>query len=188
MRRPCIISILIVPYDFFQHIPADFSRRRSRYWPDCPPRYRKYITSFQLRLGPGFTNPPKGWVVNDALGLQDASNVRSLNVFVEVDTSDPIFKGFRRDDDGFYERFSRDLLDNVLMCVPSIIEIQFDAYPSVRRNGAMMRGLLEIAKKHKRYISWGPERGWNENEESSWVDNTLADLAIKMLSELTVIS
>jgi hypothetical protein len=100
-------------------------------------------------------------VVNDTLGLQDATSVRLLAVFVEVDTSDPVFKGFRREEDGFYERFSRDLLVKVLMSVPSIIEVQFDAYPSFRRDGDMMRGLLGVANKYKTLVSCGPERGWN---------------------------
>lgn len=153
-----------------------------------PPRYRALVTSFQLRLGPGFTNPPRGWVVNDTLGLRNATSVRFLTVFVEVDTTDPIFKGFRREEDGFYERFSRELLDKILVSVPSIIEVQFDAYPSVRQNGDMMRGLLEITNKHKKVISWGPERGWNERPEANWAGDTLTGPPIKMLSELTVIS
>jgi hypothetical protein len=128
--------------------------------------------------------------VNDALGLQDATSVRLLTVFVEVDTSNPIFKGFRRDEDGFYELFSQKLLDDVLISVPSINEVQFDAYPSVGRDGDMMRGLLEIANKHKKVISWGPERGWNEQNELHWLNETTAeDLSIKMTSlGITVMS
>jgi hypothetical protein len=122
------------------------------------------------------------------LGLQDATSVRLLAVFVEVDTSDPIFKGFRRDEDGFYEIFSRNLLDDVLTSVPSIGEVQFDAYPSVRQNGAMMKGLLDIVNKHGKHISWGPERDWNRKLEVNWVDGALTDLPIKRLSELAVVS
>jgi hypothetical protein len=147
--------------------PGRFFKTKKPLMTRLPPRHRESITSLQLRFGPGFTNPPRGWVVNDALGLQDATSVRLLAVFVEVDTSDPIFKGFRREEDGFYERFSRDLLDKVLMSVPSIIEVQFDAYPSVRRDGDMMRGLLGVANKYKRLVSWGPERGWNEQQLTS---------------------
>jgi hypothetical protein len=144
--------------------PGRFFKTKKPLLARLPSRHRASITSIQLRLGPGFTNPPRGWVVNDALGLQDTVSVRLLAVFVEVDTSDPIFKGFRRDEDGFYENFSRDLLNQVLISVPSILEVQFDAYPSVRREGDMMRGLLAVANKHKKLISWGPERGWDEQQ------------------------
>jgi len=155
-----------------------------------PHRHRRSITSLQLRLGPGFTNPPRGWVVNDALGLQDATSVRLLAVFVEVDTSDAIFNGFRGEEDGFYEKFSRDLLAKVLVSVPSITEVQFDAYPSVRRDGDMMKGLLGVANKYKKLVSWGPERGWNEQQEASWADQIIAeDLSVKISSlNITVIS
>lgn len=155
--------------------PGRFFKTRKPLLARLPPRYRDYITSFQLRLGPGFTNPPRGWVVNEALGLRDATSVRLLTVFVEVDTSNPIFEGFRRNEDGFYEMFSRNLLDGVLTSVPSIIEVQFDAYLSVQKDGNMMRGLLEIANKHRKFISWGLERGWNEQQEASWADDVLTD-------------
>jgi hypothetical protein len=29
----------------------------------------------------------------------------------------------------------------------------------------MMRGLLEVTKANKRNISWGPERGWTDNDD-----------------------
>ncbi len=155
-----------------------------------PHRHRASITSLQLRLGPGFTNPPRGWVVNDALGLKDATSVRLLAVFVEIDTSDPIFKGFRRDEDGFYERFSRDLLDKVLKAVPSVLEVQFDAYPSVRGDGDMMRGLLAVVNKNKRLVSWGPERGWSMHQELDWHEMAEAEvLSVKTSSlQITVMS
>jgi hypothetical protein len=156
-----------------------------------PPRYRESITSFQLRLGPGFNNPPQGWVVNDALGLRDATDARVLHVYVEVDTSDPIFKGFRRAEDGFYENFSRNLQNQVLSSLPSIVEVQFDGYRSVQKNGNMMRGLIENATKHKKLISWGPERRWGEEDEGKWADdilmkeNTTVPIAC---AEITVVS
>jgi hypothetical protein len=117
------------------------------------PRFRACITSFELRLGPGWHNPPRGWVVNDALGLKDAIHVRVLKVMVLVDTSDPIYDGFRRAD-GFFEGFCKNLMDNIIQSVPSIVEIQFDTYSPIKRDGPMISGLLEIANKHKKLVSW----------------------------------
>lgn len=102
--------------------------------------------------------------MNDTLGLKDAVNVRILKCFVEVDPSDKVFAGFRSNIN--YPNFSRKLLENVLAEVPSITEIQFDAWPSVKKDGEMMRGLVEVALQQKKMVSWGPERGWNNDEDA----------------------
>ena len=152
--------------------PGRFFKTKRPLLVRLPARYRACLTSLQLRLGPGFSNPPRGWVVNDALGLKDATSVRVLKVFVEVDTSNPIFNGFRNAIDGFYEKFSSKLLDQILISIPSIFEVQFDAYPSVGREGEMMTSLIDVVRRHKKLISWGPERGWNEENNDSWEENS----------------
>jgi hypothetical protein len=130
------------------------------------------MTSLQLRLGPGWNNPPRGWVINDALGLADCTNVRALKVYVECDPSDGTFKGFRKCD-GFYERFSAELLEGVLKEVPSIKVVEFDAYPAVKRTGDMMSGLGEVVAKHDKVVAWGPERGWDQESDKVWLDAVL---------------
>ncbi|KAH6603111.1 hypothetical protein Trco_008535 [Trichoderma cornu-damae] len=129
------------------------------------PRQRECITSLELRLGPGWNAPPKGWAVNDALGLRDCVNVHKLKVLVECDPSDGIFKGFRRSE-GFYEGFSRTLLGNVLGAMPAVGVVEFDAWSSVKKSGAMMTGLLKaVAEYDGMLIRWGPERGWTDEDE-----------------------
>ncbi|KAF2265536.1 hypothetical protein CC78DRAFT_532417 [Lojkania enalia] len=60
------------------------------------PRYRNMMTKLELRLGPGWNKPPKGWVADGRLGLIHAEKVRSLKVFVECDpASHEVFEGFR---------------------------------------------------------------------------------------------
>lgn len=112
--------------------------------------------------------------MNPALGLQDCGNVKVLKVFVECDPSDGIFKGFRHSD-GFYEKFSQNLLSEVLVEVPSIKVVEFDAWSSVKREGDMIRGLLQMLGKFKnKIIAWGPERGWDADEDGKdWLDVTL---------------
>lgn len=151
-----------------------YSTRTFRLFPTSPGRYfktkkpllarlsarqRRCLTKIEMRLGPGWSAPPAGWVVNAALGLKDCIHVDTLTVFVEVDTSDNIFNNFRRAD-GFYEEFSCKLLANTLADLPSAHIIEFDAYESVQKRGAMMRSLFNIATKSDRAITWGPERGW----------------------------
>ncbi|TAQ86897.1 hypothetical protein B7494_g4781 [Chlorociboria aeruginascens] len=121
-----------------------------------PAHYRSSITSLDLRLGPGWKGPPAGWVVNEALGLQDCTSVRVLNVFVEVDPSNPSLKGFALE--GFYERFSRRLLDQILKAIPSIQVVEFDAWESVEKSGDMITGLVGVASNYDKIVAWGPER------------------------------
>lgn len=116
-------------------------------------------------------------MVNPALGLVDCQNVRVLKIFVECDPSDGIFKGFRHSD-GFYEKFSQDLLRAVLLGVASIKVVEIDAWSSVKREGDMIRGLLQVVRQFKdKAIAWGPERGWDADEDGKdWLDVTLLNM------------
>lgn len=153
--------------------PGRFFKTKKPLLARLSPRYRASLSALDLRLGPGWNAPPRGWVVNDALGLKDCVNVRVLHVFVEVDPSHSIFKGFRKADN-FYENFSKSLLTDILDEVPSVVETQFDAWSQVRRDGNMLSGLLQIAAIRKKLISWGPERDWTEEELNTWDDFLLA--------------
>lgn len=127
-----------------------------------PSYYRNVITSLELRLGPGWSDPPKPWYVSDRLGLEDCVAVRTLRVFVEVDPSSPIFKGFRLNED-FFTIFSGSLLRQVMERLPVLDTVEFDAYPSVDRHGALMTRLLEETRKARKLIAWGPEREWGDS-------------------------
>jgi hypothetical protein len=144
--------------------PGRFFKTKKPLLARLSPRCRNSLSTLELRLGPGFANPPKGWVVNDALGLKDCKNVRILKVVVQVDTSNPMFNGFRAKghDEEFYEKFSKGLLEQVLKAVSSVTEVQFDAWPSVLQDGPMMTRLLGVAREEGKTITWGPECGWRD--------------------------
>jgi hypothetical protein len=149
--------------------PGRFFKTKKPLLARLTPRQRSCLTSLELRLGPGWNKPPRGWIVNQALGLADCTSVRSLTVFVECDPSDGVFNGFRRAD-GFYEGFSRNLLDDVLTGLQShnnLERIIFDAWSSVKKSGAMMTGLLDAVHTRTQRITWGPERGWTDRDEES---------------------
>lgn len=155
------------------------------------PRCRISISSLELRLGPGFASPPKNWAVTESLGLKDATNVRILKVMVQVDTSDPMFNGYRARGlgDSFYEDFSKALLENILEAVPSINEVQLDAWPSIQKDGPMISGLMGVVKQHRKVISWGPERGWSKEKGKDVIDLGIAKPpVIRVLPEVAVIS
>jgi len=145
-----------------------------------PAHYRSSIVTLQLRLGPGWNNPPRGWIVNDALGLKDCTSARVLKIFVECDPSDGIFKGFRISD-GFYEQFSCQLLEGILKEVTSIRMVEFDAWSSVKRSGGMIRNLEEVVEIHDKILSWGPERGWDQDEATNLLDAVLMNTARNLL-------
>ena len=142
-----------------------------------PAQYRAHITKLELRLGPGWTKPPKGWVADDRIGLADAAKARLLKVFVECDpASDMIFEGFRIGQD-FYTEFCVDLVRSILAQVSSLREVEFDAYPSVQKTSPLLQGLQNEAKAEQKRITWGPERGWDKIVEVN-LANVLQGLSL----------
>ncbi|CAI6334656.1 unnamed protein product [Periconia digitata] len=148
-----------------------------------PASYKAHINKLELRLGPGWTKPPKGWVIDEREGnrrrlrLADIQNVRLLKVFVECDpASSEVFNGFRHEKGkGFYTQFCVDLVAGLFEHLPSLERVEFDAYPSVPKNSPLLSGLLEEVKAGKKSISWGPERGWEK-----LVDVDLAGVMMQM--------
>jgi hypothetical protein len=126
-----------------------------------PTRYRAAITKVELRLGPSWTKPPRGWVVNGRLGLGDATRLRLLKVFVEFDpASHVVFEGFRISD-SFYTEFSVGVVRSVFALVPSITTVEFDAWESVLVESPLLQGLVGEVKVCGKRVAWGPvARGW----------------------------
>lgn len=161
-------------FRLFPTYPGKYFKSKRPLLARLKPRQRECLTTLELRLGPGWNAPPKGWAVNDALGLKDCINVHKLKVLVECDPSDGIFKGFRRSE-GFYESFSRALLTNVLEALPAVSTVEFDAWSSVKKTGNMMSGLIKVAAETNGVaIRWGPERGWTDADEDEDTAATVA--------------
>ncbi|KAL8677091.1 MAG: hypothetical protein Q9186_006450 [Xanthomendoza sp. 1 TL-2023] len=124
-----------------------------------PHHYLNVLRRLEIRLGLGWTDPPKPWVVNDRLGLGHCEAVTTLKVFVDVDPSSPIFDGFRLDRE-FYTDFCGRLLAQVMVRLPALQVVEYDAYPSVYRDGALMTRLLGETRKSGKKIAWGRQREW----------------------------
>lgn len=124
------------------------------------PHQRQCITSLELRLGISWNAPPKGWVVNPALGLNDCADVHTLKVYIDFDPSDNAWKDFRAD--GFYESFCSNLMTDVINALPSVSVVEFDAWSCIKKSGAMMQTLITVAQDCGVAIEWGPERGWTD--------------------------
>ncbi|KAI1177281.1 hypothetical protein F4777DRAFT_542449 [Nemania sp. FL0916] len=152
------------PVRIFPAVPGRFFKTKKPLLARMKPGQRACINSLELRLGPGWSKPPRGWEVNPALGLSQCVNVTKLTVFVECDPGNDIFKGFRQPG-GFYEAFSKKLLMGVLEEMPWVQRVEFDAWPSVKKSGALVSGLIDLVTLRSLRISWGPERGWTDAEE-----------------------
>lgn len=150
----------------FRIFPIDgrYGRAKKGLLARMKPQSRANMTSLELRVGPGWGKPYRSWVVDPLVGLADCVNVRRLCVYIEIDPSDNIFNGWRKNN-GFYETFCQNLLDDVLKGLPNADRVQFDAHDSVKKAGDMTQGLLEIAITNNRTICWGPKRGWTDEEE-----------------------
>ena len=139
-----------------------------------PLQYQKSLVSLELRLGPGWTCPPRSWRVNDELGLQNMIAVRVLKVFVEVDPSHDIFRGFRVGKD-FYTQFSTLLLEKTIERLPALERVELDGWPSVMREGLLMSRLLDVAKASgKTVLKLGYHKMSERSQNLSTLDRQVA--------------
>lgn len=146
----------------------DFSRRPTlRAIPRC---YRPLVSTVELILGNSWTAPPKSWSVDKSLGLQDMTLTRTLKLFIECDPSQPIFEGFRISKE-YYTEFSGRLVKEILQYLPNLEWVEFDAYPSVQKNGSLMSRLLHEARSANKKVKWGPTRGWTDLNDIGFVDD-----------------
>ncbi|RMY76247.1 hypothetical protein D0863_02086 [Hortaea werneckii] len=137
-----------------------------------PPPYRAAINTIELRLGPGWTKPPRcqdTW--REELGLQDCSNLRKVKIMVEIDTSDSIFLGFRGQNatEDTYKFFCLELLRGLLVRVPSLETVEIDAYPGVKKDSPLVLALRRLVQSERSSIrlTWGPLRGWEKEGDEA---------------------
>ncbi|EJT75014.1 hypothetical protein GGTG_08852 [Gaeumannomyces tritici R3-111a-1] len=170
---------------FPTHYGGRFFKTKKPLLARMAPRQRACITTLELRVGPGWSKPPRGWVVNPALGLRDCVAVRRLKVFVEFDPGHPVFSEWRHSD-GFYEGFCRSLLDGVLNDTPALDVVEFDSFPSIKLSGDMMQGLLSTALAHGKQIAFGPARGWKSIHDDA--DEPYVDVAESELQSIAAVA
>ncbi|KAA8647336.1 uncharacterized protein ATNIH1004_006028 [Aspergillus tanneri] len=127
-------------------------------------RYLPSIATIELILGSSWTAPPRSWTVNRSLGLEEMVRVRTLKVFVECDPSLPVFEGFRVSE-SYYTDFAGELIQKILKRLPNLVHVEFDGYPSVRKNGPLMKRLVHETRSASKTIVWGPQRGWSDYDE-----------------------
>ncbi|KAI7159956.1 hypothetical protein KC349_g3815 [Hortaea werneckii] len=137
-----------------------------------PPPYRAAVNTIELRLGPGWTKPPRcqdTW--REELGLQDCTNLRRVKIMVEIDTSDSIFLGFRGQNanEDTYKFFCLELLRGLLVRVPGLETVEIDAYPGVKKDSPLVMALRRLVQSERNSIrlTWGPLRGWEKDGDEA---------------------
>ena len=125
------------------------------------PRYRAAIHSLELRLGPGWSKPPRTWTASERLRLRECTSVQNMIVFVECDPSHQIFRGFRVSKE-FFTEFSADLLGALIDRLPALDRITFDRYPAVKREGELMTRLQHVVEEKGKRIFWARGK-WDVN-------------------------
>lgn len=148
-----------------------------------PTRYRSAVTTVELRLGPGWSNPPRCQNTGPWLGLADCTSLRRLKIFVECDPSDSIFAGFRGKGatEDTYKLFCMGLLRGIMEQVPSLESVEIDAYPSVKREAPLVMSLRRTIEEGGKKMVWGPLRGWEkEGDEPGLIglEKALAGMGI----------
>ncbi|KAK5165908.1 uncharacterized protein LTR77_008832 [Saxophila tyrrhenica] len=129
-----------------------------------PPHYRAAVTTLELRLGPGWSNPPRCQNTRPSLGLADCTSLRTLKIFVECDPSDSIFTGFRGKNatEETYKWFCVDLLRGIIEQARSLATVEIDAYPAVKKEAPLVMALRRNIEENGKRLVWGPLRGWEK--------------------------
>jgi len=132
------------------------------------PRYRNVVNVVEMRLGPGWTDPPKCQDTRrPALGLEDCTNLRLLKVLVQLDPSADVFMGFRGKGatEETYKWFCVDLLAGLFERVPSLETVEIDAWPGVKKDSPLVMALQRKVLESKLHLVWGPLRGWEKDAD-----------------------
>ena len=134
--------------------PKAVSRRAKPVLRRIPRQYRSLITAAELRFGPHWSKPPKCWVVNKALGLEDLTKLRRLDVFAQADPSQDVYRGFRVSQD-FYTFLASSLLTEILEVLPSVVEVRMDNDYGVARDGPLVGELVDVTSTMGKRLLWG---------------------------------
>jgi hypothetical protein len=118
------------------------------------PNNRAVITRLELRFGPGWTKPPRSWKVSDKLGLKDLVSLRRLDIYIEIDPSSNIFKGFRTSK-GFYTDFSSELFSKTIASIPFLEEVRFAGYSFAVLEDPLLAQLVRQTKMGGKKVTFG---------------------------------
>nr|POE62837.1 hypothetical protein CFP56_03741 [Quercus suber] len=143
-----------------------------------PPHYRAVISRIEVRLGSGWTKPPPGQNTNSSLGLADCTNLRTLQIYVEIDPSESFFDGHRGKyaTKDTYQCFCVDLLRGIFGQVPSLETVELDAAPGLKKSSALIIAIEREVRNAGLRLAWASSREWDVDDNDS-VKRELLSLA-----------
>lgn len=150
------------------------------------PKYRRAVHTLELRLGPGWSKPPRCWHVREEQGLADCKSLRKLKIIIQVDPSGDIFNGFRGhgNDKDTYKIFCVNILEGIFAQVPSLEVVELDGYPGLTTDTPLVRGLTTSIRSAGKRVAYGPMRGWGtESDQGKMIiglENALAAMSISL--------
>ncbi|KIW09539.1 uncharacterized protein PV09_00412 [Verruconis gallopava] len=169
----------------FRIFSTDAPRTRRPLLSRMPPHHRAAVTKLELRLGPDWRKPT--WKLTPKYGMADFTSLRLLKVFVELDPEDSAICREWMASWSSYTDFSVQLMENLVDATPNgISEVVFDGYPSVHKNGPLMRALLGFWTRQGAKISYGPIRGWANEKADQDAPSKEITLLSKSLSHLSL--
>ena len=100
-----------------------------------------------------------------------------------MDPSDTIWAGFRGKNatEDTYKYFCVDLLRGIMEQVPSLVTVEIDAYPGVKKEAPLVMALRRSVEEGEKKLVWGPLRGWEkEGDEPGLIglESALAGMGI----------
>lgn len=131
------------------------------------PQYRRVVNTVELRLGPGWSSPPRCWNTDPALGLKDCKSLRTLKIFIQCDPSDETFNGFRGrgNTKDTYKMFCVALLSSIIDQVPSLDNVEVDAFSAVPSDSPLVNALVAEVHSARKRLLWGPSRDWRKETD-----------------------
>lgn len=156
------------PIRLFPQATSRFFHTKKALLQRLPVRYREAIATMELRLGGGWSKPPRCQNVQPQLGLANCVHLRLLKIFVEIDPSDALFVGYRgmNATEDTYKWFCFDLLHGILDQVPSIEAVEIDAWPGVRPDSPLVAALRRKVEEFNKRLLWGPLRGFEKEDRA----------------------
>lgn len=121
------------------------------------PMYRAMVTKLEMVVGSSWTGPPRSWRVSKLLAkrLSKLPAVQILRIYVELDPSGPMFEKYLISPD-FYTDFCGNLLRDVLICMPSLKNIEVNGNPGVDSGGPLVSRLIAEAEGKGKKCILGP--------------------------------
>ncbi len=86
--------------------------------------------------------------------MKDLTSLKRLDVYIEIDPSSTIFKGFRQSETAYTE-FASALFKKTIAMLPVLEEVRFAGYSDVSLGDSLLAELIADTKQAGKTVSFG---------------------------------